>query len=322
MKTIGKILLLMLVAALLCGCGKEAPVSGPVTIIGAQEEETPATEPTQTEPVATEPQYPYDYTMDTIFGVADCYKYVPYAKIYGVLENNTPFSIKAVDGYRVHQGGCTDGTYGYFLLADPNGQIDGKQEENCIMYKVDMATWEVLAISDPLRVQHGNSVTYNANIGKLVVAHCKPNANQVSIVDPEKMVVEQVITLERNITSMTYNASRDLYVGRDGDEMFVFDGNFKLVDHFLGANDLLGIQNILCDDNYIYMLNSGVIAMPGTEGITVYDWNGGFRGVFRVGSMQETETLLIYDGKFYVSFYTGNGGKVYQLDLDLELMKY
>lgn len=320
MKTISRILVLLLVAALLCGCGNN---SGSVTIIGAQEEPTTSTESTETTPTQeTEPQYPYDYTKPSIFSVADCYKYVPRAEIKGVLENNRPLTIKTVEGYYVHQGACTDGTYGYFLLADPNGKIDGKSEENCIMYKVDMATWEILAISEPLRVQHGNSVTYNPKTGKLIVSHCKPNANQVSIVDPEKMVVEKVITLTTEIWGIAYNASKDLYVGRSGDDMIVFDANFKQLDRFMGVNDLLGVQNISCDDNFIYMLNSGVIAMPGTEGIAVYDWNGGFRGVYRVGSFQETESLLIHNGKFYVTFYSGNGGTVYELDLDLDMLNY
>lgn len=319
MKTISKILLLLLVAALLCGCGKE---SGSVTIIGAQEEPVPSSEPVETTPVETEPEYPYDYTMGSIFSVNNCYNYVPYAKITGVLDNNMPFAIKAVDGYVVHQGACSDGTYGYFLLANPNGIINGTTEEHCIMYKVDMSTWEVVKKSDALRVQHGNSVTYNPKTGKLVVSHCKPNANQLSIVNPETLVVERVITLGTGISAITYSPTKDLYVGRTGDDMIVFDANFKQIDHFMGVNDLLGVQNIVCDDNYIYMISSGVVSMPGTEGVTVYDWNGGFRGVYRVGSMQETESLLIHNGKFYVTFYTGSGGTLYELELDLEMLNY
>lgn len=320
MKKISKVLLLLLVAALLlCACSQE---SGSVTIIGAQEEPTPSTEPVQTQPGDEEAEYPYDYTMSSIFSVANCYNYVPRAEIKGVLDNNMPFAIKAIDGYTVHQGACTDGTYGYFLLANPNGFINGESEEHCIMYKVDMSTWEVVATSEALRVQHGNSITYNSNTGKLVVSHCKPDANQVSIVDPDTLSVEETITLTTNIWGIAYNPARNLYVGRYGDDMFVFDENFKQIDMFMGVNDLLGVQNIACDDNYIYMLNSGVIAMPGTEGIAVYDWNGGFRGVFRVGSMQETESLLISNGKFYVTFYTGNGGTLYELDLDLSMLNY
>ncbi len=316
-------LLLLMIAAMLCGCGNNAaPASGSVTIQGAQEDPTKATQPNNAGESA-EPEYPYDYTMASIFTVADCYNYVPKAPIRGLLENNLPLTIPSKDGYYVHQGACSDGTYGYFLLANPNAtNAKGESEEDCIVYKVDMATWEILSVSDPIPVQHGNSVTYNSRTGKLVIAHCKPDANQASIVDPEKMVVEKVVTLPRSISAMTYNASRNVYVARNGDDLLFMDSDFNEISYVSGVNDKLGIQNILCDDNYIYLLNSGVIQMPGTEGVAVYDWNGGFRGVFRVGSMQETESLILHDGKFYVTFYTGNGGSVYELELDLSMLNY
>ncbi len=121
---------------------------------------------------------------------------------------------------------------------------------------------------------------------------------------------------------MTCNATRNVYVARNGGDLLFMDADFNEISYVSGVNDKLGIQHILCNDNYIYLLNSGVIQMPGTEGIALYDWNGGFRGVFRVGSMQENEYLILHDGKFYVAFCTGSGGSVYELELDLSMLNY
>jgi hypothetical protein len=82
----------------------------------------------------------------------------------------------------------------------------------------------------------------------------------------------------------------------------------------------LGSQDVDCDDNYIFVGNSGVTTMPGMEVVKVYDWNGEYVGIFRVDSVSEQEAIFNYDGKYYITFYTGNGGRVYEIEYDFSLL--
>ena len=60
--------------------------------------------------------------------------------------------------------------------------------------------------------------------------------------------------------------------------------------------------------------------MPGMEVVKVYDWNGEYMGIFRVDSVSEQEALFNLDGKYYITFYTGNGGRVYEIQYDFSLL--
>ena len=293
-------IVMAVVILLLCGC------SAPAT-----------TAPT------TEDPYPYDYTDPSFFAIDNCLTYAPKVKLTGV-NGGAPFDIKSTkDGFTVAQGAASDGTYGYFLQAKTNANIGGVFKEACKIIKVDMRSWEIVMESEPLEVCHGNGMGYNSKTGKLVIAHNKPEHQNISIVDPETLQVERVVTIDRAIQSIAYNAQRDQYVVRmSGNWNFaILDADFNEVSyHETGVRTPLSSQCMTCDDQYIYMLDSGVTKMPGFECITVYNWEGKYLGVYRVPSVQETEAIVICGGDYYITFFNGSGTRVYKLEMDYSLL--
>lgn len=296
--------LIVVLALLLCGC---------------------AAVPAETTPSATQSPYPYDYTDPDFFQIENCLNYAPMATLVGAVDGKAPFDIKSTkDGYTVAQGACSDGTYGYFLQANPSGNINGEFKEACKIIKVDMRTWEIVQESEPLDVCHGNGMGYNSKTNKLVVSHNKPEFQNISVIDPETLQVERVVTIDRNIQSISYNEKRDQYVVRiSGNWNFaILDADFNEVRYCqTGITTPLGSQCMLCDDDYIYLLDSGVTKMPGVECFTVYNWEGDYLGVYRIPAVQETESIILYHDKYYLTFFNGSGTRVYELQFDRSLLK-
>lgn len=323
MKKLTLFLALLLTAAMLCACGSAEPVqTQPVQSEPAERPtgETMPPPPAPTQP--TEPSYPYDYTDVSFFEIEDCLDYAPKCKLLGA-KGSAPFDFKTHDSFVVSQGACSDGTYGYFALCNPTAKIDGVFMEAAKILKVDMATWETVAVSEPLRTCHSNGMCYNSKTNKLLVVHNKPEFQNISIVNPDTLEVERVVTIDRYIQSIGYSAERDQYVVRiSGNWNFaILDADFNEVRYVeTGVSTPLGSQCMTCDDEYIYMLDSGVTKKPGYECFTVYDWDGNYLGVYRIPSAQESEAIIIHNGQFYLTFFNGNGGRIYQLEFDRSLL--
>lgn len=329
MKKWNVLLILLLVAVTLVACGgttgetggpnAETGETGAVSVSTGSGETMPPP-PTQTEPA--EVSYPYDYTDVDFFQIENCLDYAPKCKLIGV-KNNAPLTFRTGDDFIVAQGACSDGTYGYFALCDTNARIDGEFMEAAKIMKIDMATMETVAISEPLRTCHSNGMTYNSKTNKLLVVHNKPEFQNISIVNPDTLVVEEVVTIDRYIQSIGYSAERDQYVVRmSGNWNFaVLDAQFNEVRYVeTGVTTPLGSQCMTCDDQYIYMLDSGVTKMPGYECFTVYDWDGNYLGVYRIPSVQESEAIIIHNGEFYLTFFNNPGGRLYKLEFDRSLL--
>lgn len=316
MKINWKLLLVAVLAlCLLCGCD------------GSGEGET-------TQPKVT---YPYDFTSEEFFYIKDCLNYIPTAPLKGVKPDGSFFGLDTYkpegseESFYVMQGGCTDGKYMYLLMEGSDVQIDGATyAKGHVITKVDMTTWQIVARTEPLPLGHGNGMCYNPNLGQLVVSMCNDIADtpedetrMVAFVDVDTMELAGTRKLDLAIYAIDYNAKRDLYVvGIKGNSaaFAVLDSDFVELGYYPGNVLGLGSQDVDCDDNYIFVGNSGVTTMPGMEVVKVYDWNGEYVGIFRVDSVSEQEAIFNYDGKYYITFYTGNGGRVYEIEYDFSLL--
>lgn len=324
-----------LIAALLCGCGNSAVIEGVIEEEQGEEAEATvnanpfwadlATEPAEDDGIDVE--FPYDYTVTTFFQMENCWDYAPVAVCRGVLPDGSPFELQQQDGHHVAQAACTDGTYGYFFMAKPS---DGVNPELMYIFKVDLSTWEIVGRSEEQDLRHANSACYNENTKLIYSVDMRPDGKLLTVIDPETLEAVGTVTLEKAVSAIAYCAERDQYVVRrdssQGWDFAVLDADFQWVAEYSGVNSLLGMQNIACDENYIYRLDSGCVAKPGTEGIAVYDWEGNYQGVYRIAidmggsnlmEVGETEALFMYDGKFYLSILSGSGGRFYHLDMDL-----
>jgi len=321
MKNSWKCLLLILLSTVaLWGCETEQPV---VT-----------TQPTETEAAA----YPYDFTSEDFFYIKDCLNYIPMAPLTGVKADGSFFALDIYEhestsgGFYVMQGGCTDGRYIYLAMEGSNVLIDGENyKKGHVISKVDMSTWQVVAVSEPMSLGHANGMCYNPDLDQLVVAMCNDVENTadldesrcVAFVDAETLELVEVRELDLALNAIDYNPKRDLYVaGIKGNSaaFAVLDADFVELGWYPGNNCGLGSQDVDCDDNYIYVGNSGVGTMPGMEVVKVYDWNGEYVGIYRVDSVSEQEALFNWDGEYYITFYAGNGGRVYKISYDFSLL--
>lgn len=310
-----RIFLLSVAAVMLWGCqssdeGKEKEPEENV-----QKEETKKTL-TLGGKKETNKKAQYEFTDEAFLSMKDFIDYIPKAMLSGVKEDGQYFQLSSVGDYSVMQGGCTDGEYMYLILEN------NKKKED-IIFKVDMKTWEVVAQSESLPLNHGNGMGYNSKLDTLIVSHNTGAVNDISFVDPHTLKITGRKTLDFGIYGITYNEERDIYaVGISGSSAFaILDSNFVELGYYEGHNIGLGNQSINTDGKYLYIGNSGVSVNPGVEVVKVYDWNGEYKGIFRWDSVSEQEAMISCNGVNYVTFYTGNGGRVYKADLDLKSLE-
>ena len=319
-------LALLMIASLLFGCGNETPVQ--------DQEQIQETEPSvmETEPEST---LPFPFTSEQFLKIKNFMNYAPMAKCLGVQPDGQFLYVKDAEmEVDVMQGGCTDGEYFYFAIEGSNLKVGetmyGKAHK---IFKVDGKTWEIVAVSERLPLDHANSMTYNSKLNRLIVANCNDvvttdnldNKKAITFIDPDTLEITEVKYLDIAINAIEYSETYDLYVvGIKGSSaaFAILDSNFVELGYYDGHDIGLQAQDVGCDDNFIYVGNSGIgTDMSGIEAVKVYNWEGEYRGVFRVGNVSEQEAIFAWDGKLYITFYTAPGGRMYQLDLDTSLLE-
>lgn len=211
-------------------------------------------------------------------------------------------TIPPVDGYSVLQGGCTDGTYAYYIL---NNQ-DFYPYVN-LMYKVDLATMEVVKVSDKLELQHANSVTYNSKTGRLIVVNYDPDKTTLTYVDPESLTASGTETVDFNVLSIAYDEEHDTYAAgtRGTFDFFLLDGNFGITDYCDSVQTKSVKQEVeIYGDKILF-------SMSGDNIVYVYDLEGKFLYAINMGMHEELENLIFYGDYAYAGYFS-SGGIIYE----------
>ena len=324
MKNLMRVLTVLLAMLLLVGCTEAAP---------------PVEEVTPTEPVIreTEPQetLPFAFTSEQFLKIDGYFDHTPMAECAPLAEGVPYLQVSDPEGQvSVMQGGCCDGEYFYMAVEGSNLEIDGVTYKKAHkIFKVDMKTFETVAVSQLLPLDHANSICYNAKLDRILVANCNDviaddgldNTKAVTFVDPDTLTIEKVIYLDFAINAIDYSATHDLYVvGHKGSSasFSVLDANFVELGYYEGHALGLNPQDVGCTDEYIFVGNSGVAGeSAGQEVVKVYDWDGTYMGIFRVGNVSEQEAIFEWDDVIYITFYNAPGGRLYRLDMDLSLLE-
>ncbi|MGI6168025.1 MAG: YncE family protein [Eubacteriales bacterium] len=270
------------------------------------------TEPqTETEP-ETEP--PAETTTDVNNPPED--EPEPSAYISADKENTVTLkhimNINSIGNHNVLQGACTDGKYAYVILE--NQKVD---PHLCIIRKIELETWKVVADSQPLAIDHGNDICYNSKTGMLVVSHNAPDRTKVSFINPDTLEVTETIKIDYEIYSITYNPKLDRYaLGiSHGYNFVIVDSNFKYVGKKIIAGKNTGFtkQGMDSDSKYIYFVQSW------ENCIVVYDWEGNHIKTinFEDKIKHESEAIFHFGESFYITFNVDykTYGALYKVDI-------
>lgn len=99
-------------------------------------------------------------------------------------------------GYAVVQGGCTDGTYNYYLMVSSSNQ-KGR------VLKLRMKDNKVIARSKVLNVHHGNGMAYDSKRKKLVVIAREKRKQEITLIDASSLK----ITRQQNVRYNNYKGA-------------------------------------------------------------------------------------------------------------------
>lgn len=238
-------------------------------------------------------------------------------KIFDLLKKSQTLVAEATDllhipypdpVFRGFQGGCSDGERYYYQVLMHYELADRLKDYSCIA-KVDMQTKQVIKYSGVLHLDHANDITYHPVKNLLMVTNNKPNFTRITLVDPDSLEIVGYEESPVPLYALEYNPSRDMFVaGISGKREFCFlDGDLKLIDdktyRTVEADDRCTKQDICADDNLLYFIlwDGKHKDMDDFQNrVTIYDWNGEYRGVieFNLGP-EEPESISILDGEIY-----------------------
>jgi hypothetical protein len=233
-----------------------------------------------------------------------------------------PVAYVPADGdFNIGQGGCTDGKYFYIVLENQKVEAEGGYGQNSHygkIYKLDAKTLDLVQVSDPLPIDHGNDMTYNCKKGLLVVSHNAPNYTYLSYVDPATLqIVETVKDNQLKMYAVDYYPAADRYVVgiSYGYDLGILDGELGFVARYPGVNTGFIKQGIACDDNYLYFLQFR------KNCVVLYDWDGKYlRTIDIEGNEEEPEAMFCLDGKWYMNSYVAHhqGSRLYEMEFVAE----
>ncbi len=209
----------------------------------------------------------------------------------GGTSNLRAAAYEGYNGYSVVQGGCTDGTYAYYLMVSSSNQ-HGK------VVKVRMSDRTIVAKSSMLDIWHGNGMAYDSRRHQLVVSSRDDPSygvyrrQQLTCIDANSLKI--VGGRQRNvgysnfasdyrksygIASIAYVARYDVYIAdqRETHDLMVIDPDTfevmgmvstKIMDRYPGV-----YQGMDADDQYAYMLLSSDGRNQRSNLILALDWN-------------------------------------------------
>lgn len=210
--------------------------------------------------------------------------------------------IPAKDGYGIMQGGCTDGTYGYYILQ--NGDFSPRLDR---IYKVDLESLEIVAVSETLELQHANSLLYNSKLNALINVNYDPDGQILTYVDPETLTITRTKEVDFHALSMSYSEERDAYVaGTKGTfDFFTLDNNFNVTEY----HD--SIQTSSTKQELEVYKDRLLFTMSGDSVIFVYNWDGDYLYTIDMELPLEIENVFYYGDVAYTGYYS-SGGLVYE----------
>jgi len=212
------------------------------------------------------------------------------------------------DLLNIGQGGCTDGTYAYFIL---NGYDPPDAEARTDrIYKISMNTGKTVKVSEVLALDHGNDMTYNPDENMLYVVHNEPNYKTLSRVDPDTLKIVETFKLSFKTYGMAYVPSRGQYVfGLSGGYNFaITDSEFNIVAEYTGQYTGNTRQGVEADSRYIYFVQYDLNCL------VIYDWGGSYQGtIYFDGLYHEPEHLFFLGQTLYLGTNTGSGGIIYKV---------
>jgi hypothetical protein len=210
------------------------------------------------------------------------------------------------------QGGCSDGEKYYYQVFMRRDNASNQEDNDVNIVKIDLATKEIVKISETMKLNHANDITYNPKTKKLILCHNKPHRDRLSVISPETLEVEKMVELDVEIFGISYNERYDSYVvGLSyGKSFCMLDSEFKCIEGKKYSptplTDRYVTQGICSDDEYVYFAFwDGRTADKNPDEfqntIGVYSWGGEFIGLldFNVGVI-EPENLSFVNGDLYL----------------------
>jgi hypothetical protein len=219
---------------------------------------------------------------------------------------------ETTEGYAMLEGGCTDGTYSYFVLINK----DNSKGRILKSRRSDNAT---VAVSKVMVLDHANDMTYNEKTGELLVVHYNNSPYRITVIDLETMTIDENVDVEipdelegasennldniKGFSAIGYSSARNQYVLRlkKSYNYLILDSNFTPVKYVTttvrGENVNQGID---ADDDYIYDVQS---KSGYYNTVMVYDWDGEYQATVKVPSKYEMENLYHVGNKFYAGVY-------------------
>lgn len=219
--------------------------------------------------------------------------------------NTNFFKLTNNSSYPILQGGCLsdDGLNYYCCLINS----DVEDEKSIIQkYSVgdisDFSTWNYIISSSELNLSHSNDMQYFN--GKIYVCNTDTNPNEIIVINPNSLDIENTINIKYGATAITFNKKLNQFIARRKSERGVFDF-YDISFNYIKSSEVSGVtydtvQGIDSDDSYIYE--------PCSEpsfgnSVVVYDLKGNF--IKRIGSnvMSEVEHITNFNGYYIMGFY-------------------
>ncbi len=209
---------------------------------------------------------------------------------------------------RVVQGSCTDGTYLYVALNDGR---DNTRKSVSAICKYELSSGKLVATYDKLNVSHCNDMTYNHDTGELIIVHCMPDGNIISIFDSQTMQLKEKKPLKLHIYAIAYDPYEKCYwAGVSVDYKFAkLDLSFERIGtSYVGFDSGYVKQGMDVDSKYLYFVQYD------QNTIQVYTKDGQYlRQIDLPVTEQEAESICHVGDVFYISYYTfPQGGKIYR----------
>ena len=202
--------------------------------------------------------------------------------------------------FDILQGGCTDGEYAYYAMQDQKTHSD-----TCVILKMKLDTWEVVAQSEPLPIDHANSLSYIPETKQIIVSNCQPDPLLVSWVDAETLEFIEEKTLPCQVISIAYNSEQQKFVGcGKNNSVVIFDKDLNVLTTYNDLAPTYTNQNFDVSEEYIYIVSAA------SNYIHVCTWDGFWLETIPQDVPTEQENMISVGDIHYTAFLNA-GADIY-----------